>query len=258
MVATASITVPLGELSRLSGYSERSLRRAVERIRAGGGDLEAKDGRVGGADLPLLLAALHELATEYPSPAQGGADPAPASARPPVHEHFDALRQRRERGEATVLPEPYAALLQASAQRGPAGEEPPAPRRAEGPVAGAPRDPQDDALPRELARLNGRLGELADWLGRLELRLSHLERRWEAAERGLRSVELLLDDEEAEGSLYAVVTGLLGAFNDRLGAVERQVAQATGDMAAIALKLADNDKQQRELLRELLAQLSPR
>ncbi|WP_027894410.1 hypothetical protein [Calidithermus chliarophilus] len=248
---TAAPTVPLGELSRLSGYSERSLRRAVERIRAEGGDLEAKDGRVGGADLPLLLAALHELATEYRS-GQGG------QATPPIHEHFDALRQRRERGEAPVLPEPYAALLQAPAKRGPAREEPPAPRQAEEPDAGAPRDPQDNALARELARLNERLGEFGDRLGRLELRLSHLEGRFAAAERGLRSVELLPDDEEAEGSLYALVTGLLGAFNDRLGAVERQVAQATGDMASIALKLADNDKELRNLLRDLLAQLSPR
>jgi len=216
----------INTLSQLSSFSERSLRRGLERIQQDGGRVTLDDNRLSGEDLPLFLATLHDLLVSYPP-----------DKRPAISDHFQAMRKRPP--QEWVIPETWPRD---------AGAQPVKPASSRESL-----DTETEVL-KELRQLRQEIQALRS----LESRLSALDDRFNRADKALRSIELILEDEDADNNLYNVISKHIAYFNDRLTTAEENWRLLAQTVAGAIVKLADNDKEQKNLLKDLLGHLSPR
>jgi len=221
-------TCELSTLSALSGFSERSLRRGIAAIQQRGGEVHLEGQRVRGADLPCLLATLYDLSARFQ---RGHA--------PPIADHFAWMRQQPR--ARWVIPPEWPCL------------------------DGEARDTADTSPPSPTPDSRGADLELWQTVQGLALRLDRLEslvmplvERFNRVDRALRHIELVLEDEDADNNLYNILVSHIGGFNERLSALEQNLRELTRTVAGGMVKFADDDREIKNLLRELLRYVSPR
>lgn len=220
-------SVDLPTLSELSGFTERSLRRGVAAIHQRGGDLRLEGQRVRGADLPCFLATLYDLSARFE---RGHA--------PPIADHFAWMREQPK--ERWLIPPEW-----------PCGE-------ARDTDTAIPPAPVPDLRGADLEGLRQTVQGLAVRLDRLEALVTPLVERFNRVDKALRHIELVLEDEDADNNLYNILVSHIGGFNDRLSSLEQHLSQLTRTVAGGMLKFADDDREIKNLLRELLRYVSPR
>jgi ABC-type phosphate transport system auxiliary subunit len=210
----------LSALSKTTGISERTIRRAVEQLTQSDG-LTLSNGEVAGPDLPYLLATLDELKGM------------PASSRLPVVERFRELKARGSNQSP--------AASGSAGQAGTGGEQQVQQALAE--------------LRQAIANLEKNQRSQQDDLHK---RLVALEERFARVNRAMTAIELTLEDEDADNNLYNILVGHIGAFNHRLTRNEQYWGELGRGLTAAYVKLADDKREIRNLLRELIALLSPK
>jgi len=215
-------TCELSTLSALSGFSERSLRRGIAAIQQRGGAVHLEGQRVRGADLPCLLATLYDLSARFE---RGHA--------PPIADHFAWMREQ-PRARWVIPPEWPCADTGDTVV-------PPAP----------------DSRGADLELWQTVQG-LALRLDRLEALVMPLAERFNRVDKALRHIELVLEDEDADNNLYNILVSHIGGFNERLCALEQHLRELTRTVAGGMVKFADDDREIKNLLRELLRYVSPR
>lgn len=99
---------------------------------------------------------------------------------------------------------------------------------------------------------------LALRLDRLEALVMPLVERFNRVDKALRHIELVLEDEDADNNLYNILVSHIGGFNERLCALEQHLRELTRTVAGSMVKFADDDREIKNLLRELLRYVSPR
>jgi len=99
---------------------------------------------------------------------------------------------------------------------------------------------------------------LALRLDRLEALVMPLVERFNRVDKALRHIELVLEDEDADNNLYNILVSHIGGFNERLCALEQHLRELTRTVAGGMVKFADDDREIKNLLRELLRYVSPR
>ncbi|ADH65352.1 hypothetical protein Mesil_3559 (plasmid) [Allomeiothermus silvanus DSM 9946] len=217
----------LPTLSELSGFTERSLRRGVAAIHQRGGDLRLEGQRVRGADLPCFLATLYDLSARFE---RGHA--------PPIADHFAWMREQPK--ERWRIPPEW-----------PCGE-------ARDTDTAIPPVPVPDLRGADLEGLRQTVQGLAVRLDRLEALVTPLVERFNRVDKALRHIELVLEDEDADNNLYNILVSHIGGFNERLSSLEQHLSQLTRTVAGGMVKFADDDREIKNLLRELLRYVSPR
>ena len=85
-----------------------------------------------------------------------------------------------------------------------------------------------------------------------------LAERFNRVDKALRHIELVLEDEDADNNLYNILVSHIGGFNERLSALEQHLKELTRTVAGGMVKFADDDREIKNLLRELLRYVSPR
>lgn len=230
-------SVDLPTLSELSGFTERSLRRGVAAIHQRGGDLRLEGQRVRGADLPCFLATLYDLSARFE---RGHA--------PPIADHFAWMREQPK--ERWVIPPEWTA---AGPRLG--GE---ARDTADTHDRAVPPAPVPDPRGADLEGLRQTVQGLAVRIDQLEALVTPLVERFNRVDKALRHLELVLEDEDADNNLYNILVSHIGGFNDRLSSLEQHLSQLTRTVAGGMLKFADDDREIKNLLRELLRYVSPR
>jgi hypothetical protein len=210
----------LSTLSKTTGISERTINRAVKQLAQSDG-LALSNGEVSGPDLPYLLATLDELKGM------------PASARLPVVERFRELKQRG--GGQTPAPSGE------TGQAGPGGEQQVQQVLAE--------------LRQAVAGLEkNQRSQQAD----LHKRLVALEERFARVNKAMTAIELMLEDEDVDNNLYNILVGHIGAFNHRLTRNEQYWSELGRGLTAAYVKLADDKREIKNLIKDLIALLSPK
>lgn len=217
-------TCELSTLSALSGFSERSLRRGIAAIQQRGGAVRLEGQRLRGADLPCLLATLYDLSARFE---RGHA--------PPIADHFAWMREQPK--ARWVIPPEWPC--------------------ADTGDAGVPPSPAPDSRGADLELWQTVQG-LALRLDRLEALVMPLAERFNRVDKALRHIELVLEDEDADNNLYNIVVSHIGGFNERLCALEQHLRELTRTVAGGMVKFADDDREIKNLLRELLRYVSPR
>jgi len=217
-------TCELSTLSALSGFSERSLRRGIAAIQQRGGKVRLEGQRLRGADLPCLLATLYDLSARFE---RGHA--------PPIADHFAWMREQPK--ARWVVPPEWPC--------GDTGD------------AGVPPSPAPDSRGADLELWQTVQG-LALRLDRLEALVMPLAERFNRVDKALRHIELVLEDEDADNNLYNILVSHIGGFNERLCALEQHLRELTRTVAGGMVKFADDDREIKNLLRELLRYVSPR
>ena len=217
-------TCELSTLSALSGFSERSLRRGIAAIQQRGGEVRLEGQRVRGADLPCLLATLYDLSARFQ---RGHA--------PPIADHFAWMREQ-PRARWVIPPEWPCADTGDTV---------------------VPPSPAPDSRGADLELWQTVQG-LALRLDRLEALVMPLAERFNRVDKALRHIELVLEDEDADNNLYNIVVSHIGGFNERLCALEQHLRELTRTVAGGMVKFADDDREIKNLLRELLRYVSPR
>jgi hypothetical protein len=215
-------TCELSTLSALSGFSERSLRRGIAAIQQRGGAVHLEGQRLRGADLPCLLATLYDLSARFE---RGHA--------PPIADHFAWMREQPK--ARWVIPPEWPC------------------RDTGGTVV--PPAPDSPGADLELWQT---VQGLALRLDRLEALVMPLAERFNRVDKALRHIELVLEDEDADNNLYNIVVSHIGGFNERLSALEQHLSELTRTVAGGMVKFADDDREIKNLLRELLRYVSPR
>lgn len=218
----------LPTLSELSGFTERSLRRGVLAIQQRGGNLHLEDRRVRGADLPCFLATLYDLSRFE----RGHA--------PPIADHFFWMREQPK--ERWRIPPEWPRL----------GKE------ASDTDTAIPPAPVPDPRGADLEGLRQTVQGLAVRIDQLEALVTPLVERFNRVDKALRHLELVLEDEDADNNLYNILVSHIGGFNDRLTRLEEHLSQLTRTVAGGMVKFADDDREIKNLLRELLRYVSPR
>jgi ABC-type phosphate transport system auxiliary subunit len=180
--------------------------------------LTLSNGEVAGPDLPYLLATLDELKGM------------PASARLPVVERFRELKQRGN-----------AAASGAAGQAGTGGEQ---------------------QVQQALAELRQAVANLEknqrSQQNDLHKRLVALEERFARVNKAMTAIELMLEDEDVDNNLYNILVGHIGAFNHRLTRNEQYWGELGRGLTAAYVKLADDKREIKNLLKDLIALLSPK
>jgi ABC-type phosphate transport system auxiliary subunit len=180
--------------------------------------LTLSNGEVAGPDLPYLLATLDELKGM------------PASARLPVVERFRELKQRGS-----------VAASGAAGQAGTAGEQQVQQVLAE--------------LRQAVANLEKNQRSQQDDLHK---RLVALEERFARVNKAMTAIELMLEDEDVDNNLYNILVGHIGSFNHRLTRNEQYWGELGRGLTAAYVKLADDKREIKNLLKDLIALLSPK
>jgi len=216
-------TCELSTLSALSGFTERSLRRGIAAIQQRGGAVHLEGQRVRGADLPCLLATLYDLSARFE---RGHA--------PPIADHFAWMREQPQ--ARWVIPPEWPCTD--------VGDT-------------APPSPAPDSRGADLELWQTVQG-LALRLDRLEALVMPLAERFNRVDKALRHIELVLEDEDADNNLYNILVSHIGGFNERLSALEQHLTELTRTVAGGMVKFADDDREIKNLLRELLRYVSPR
>jgi hypothetical protein len=219
----------LPTLAALSGFTERSLRRGISAIQQRGGDLHLEGQRIRGADLPCFLATLYDLSARFE---RGHA--------PPIADHFAWMREQPK--ERWVIPPEWPRL--GGEARDTADTSPPA--------------PVPDPRGADLEGLRQTVQGLAVRLDQLEALVTPLVERFNRVDKALRHIELVLEDEDADNNLYNILVSHIGGFNDRLSSLEQHLGELTRTVAGGMVKFADDDREIKNLLRELLRYVSPR
>ena len=215
-------TCELSTLSALSGFSERSLRRGIAAIQQRGGKVHLEGQRLRGADLPCLLATLYDLSARFE---RGHA--------PPIADHFAWMREQPK--ARWVVPPEWPCADVGDTVVSPASDSPGADLELWQTVQG-----------------------LALRLDRLEALVMPLAERFNRVDKALRHIELVLEDEDADNNLYNILVSHIGGFNERLCALEQHLRELTRTVAGSMVKFADDDREIKNLLRELLRYVSPR
>ncbi|MCL6528220.1 MAG: hypothetical protein K6T57_15280 [Thermaceae bacterium] len=218
----------ISTLSQLSGLSERALRRGLGQIQQTGGRVHLQDNRLSGPDLPCFLATLYDLQISF---AEG--------QRPSLETHFAWMKAQSP--ERWVIPQEW-----------------PQPKPAQPGGEPAAAQPALRKLWEENEKLKKALEAQEQTLARLEQTLLPLAERFSRVEKALRHIDLVLEDEDADNNLYNILISHIGGFNDRLTFLEGHLAQLTRTVAGGMVKFADDDREIKHLLQELLRQVSPR
>jgi hypothetical protein len=234
----------LPTLAALSGFTERSLRRGVLAIQHRGGDVHLEGQRVRGADLPCFLATLYDLSARFER-----------GHTPPIADHFAWMREQPK--ERWVIPPEWPQGSRVATAAGPrlGGE---ARDTADTNDTAVPPAPVPDPRGADLEGLRQTVQGLAVRLDQLEALVTPLVERFNRVDKALRHIDLVLEDEDADNNLYNILVSHIGAFNDRLSSLEQHLSQLTHTVAGGMVKFADDDREIKNLLRELLRYVSPR
>lgn len=230
----------LSALSKQTNISERSLRRAIEGIAKRGGLLTLENNQVGGPEKNCFLATLYDLMVNYE-----------AERRPAIADHFFAVRSRSE--DTWVIPQTWPKTEARKPQ-------PPQPQSApiSRPTTKPPAPVVTEETAAEMRRLTGQVQSLESRLTNLENRIAAMEQRFAKVDKALNHIELVLEDEDADNNLYNILINHIGGFNARLTKAEENWTQLSGIMAGAIVKFADDSREVRNLLRDLLNHLSPK
>lgn len=180
--------------------------------------LTLSNGEVAGPDLPYLLATLDELKGM------------PASTRLPVVERFRELKQRGG-----------VAASGTAGQAGTAGEQQVQQVLAELRQAVANREKNQRSQQDDLHK-----------------RLVALEERFARVNKAMTAIELMLEDEDVDNNLYNILVGHIGSFNHRLTRNEQYWGELGRGLTAAYVKLADDKREIKNLLKDLISLLSPK
>jgi hypothetical protein len=210
----------LTALSKTTGISERTINRAVKQLAQNDG-LTLSNGEVSGPDLPYLLATLDELKGM------------PASARLPVVERFRELKQR-------------------------GGGQTPASSGSAGQAAPAGEQQVQQVLVELRQAIAGLEKNQRSQQADLHKRLVALEERFARVNKAMTAIELMLEDEDVDNNLYNILVGHIGSFNHRLTRNEQYWGELGRGLTAAYVKLADDKREIKNLLKDLIGLLSPK
>lgn len=209
-------TMQIQELAQIQRLSERNIRRAIASIQQRGGQLTLDGDSVGGADLPVLVQALQNMAAQS------------SDKRPAITDCFWEIKQ-----VSPVKPDATAGTQKERAKSAPQGQS-------------------------DLAHLEARIAELESLSTRvaelesLSTRLAALEEHFGRVNKAMRHIALVLEDEEVDNNLYNILIGHIGGFNTRLTSAEQSWAEIAKMTAGHIVKTADDMREVKQLIRDLM------